>query len=54
MSLWLLCQFLRLQLVTRGTTTVVGIHSGGYNSNWDQACKVSDYIVGWVEERIGL
>ena len=40
--------------VTRGTTTVVGIHSGGYNSNWDQACKVSDYIVGWVEERIGL
>lgn len=38
--------------ITRGSTTVVGIHSGGYNSNWDQACKVSNYIVGWIEERI--
>ena len=38
--------------ITRGSTTVVVIHSGGYNSNWDQACKVSNYIVGWIEERI--
>lgn len=38
--------------ITRGTTTVVGVHSGGYDNNWDQACKVSNFIVGWVEERI--
>lgn len=38
--------------ITKGTSTVVGIHSGGYSSTLDQACKVSDYIVGWIEEEI--
>ena len=38
--------------VTTNWSTVVGIHHGGYNNNWDQACKVSDYIVTWIEERI--
>ena len=38
--------------VTTNWSTVVGVHHGGYNNNWDQACKVSDYIVTWIEERI--
>ncbi len=38
--------------VTTNWSTVVGIHHGGYNNNWDQACKVSHYIVTWIEERI--
>lgn len=38
--------------ITYGTTTVVGIHSGGVNQNEDAACKVSSYIVGWINERL--
>lgn len=38
--------------VTTNWSTVVGVHHGGYNDNLDQACKVSDYIVTWIEERI--
>lgn len=38
--------------VTTNWSTVVGVHHGGCNDNWDQACKVSDYIVTWIEERI--
>lgn len=38
--------------ITLGTTTIVGIHSGGYNNDEDQACKVSSYIVKWINDRL--
>lgn len=38
--------------ITLGSNVVVGIHSGGYDSNQDVACKVSNYIVGWINDRI--
>jgi V8-like Glu-specific endopeptidase len=36
--------------ITTGTTTVVGIHSGRADDNQDAACKVSTFIVGWVND----
>ena len=38
--------------LTSGSNTIVGIHSRGYSSTEDQACKISSYIVSWIEERL--
>lgn len=40
--------------ITYGDTTIVGVHSRGYNAYEDQAYRISSYMVTWVNERLSL